>query len=467
MIQPATWLENDELETPEEQTSGRLSFLKFLLRYPIFILAFGPPIFRAPSANAGVDTAQAHFDIWNIIQVGWISVIALRAILRLAFAQSILIPKQIQFILKLAFFLGLLFLISVLYSPGRIISAEFSILNFFTLICVAEFIADVYQNPPNWMQCLFHLRTISLLLLAVLLLLLPIEPSYAMSFAPGVGIRLLGGTIAPTTVICPVIAIISAYSFMYFLEPRIRSALFFMIGLAGTLATQTRGSEIALFVVLAILSIGWAKRSKRSAYIVISGLMAFILMAGGVVGAVGGERILSAFNRGQDAEGIANASGRTFIWEYAIEYCMAHPQGMGYVSGFRTYFTHSFDLSYGGMDVTKLGNCHNSFMQVLADAGWLALALYLLMMAKIVLLGWRFAKKNAVAVSEPDRAASHAIRCALLLLVFCFVCGMEASDFVTPLRTVYYFQYIIIAIILGASESLLIASRPRYTSLAR
>src|ERR1035437_4551858 len=152
MQQSARWIDSNDYEVPGAQHPRRLSFLKFLMRYPIFLLAFGPPIFRSRGALVGVDTSQAHFDFWSIFQVGWISLIALRAILRLAAARSILIPKQIRSILKLAFFLGLLLLASVAYSPGRIVSAEFTILYFLILICVVEFIVDAYRNPPDWMQ---------------------------------------------------------------------------------------------------------------------------------------------------------------------------------------------------------------------------------------------------------------------------------------------------------------------------
>ena len=173
MNQPVRWIRNEEPEGHSANHSARLSFLKFLMRYPIFLLAFGPPIFRSFNTYAGFDTSQSHFDIWSIFQVGWLALIALRAIRRLTSARSILIPRQIRSILKYSFFLGLLYVVSIEYSPGRIISAEFSLLYFLTFICVVEFLVDVYQDPPNWMQCLLHLRLISLLLYAVVIVTPP------------------------------------------------------------------------------------------------------------------------------------------------------------------------------------------------------------------------------------------------------------------------------------------------------
>ncbi len=464
MNQPARWVDSNECEPSAVQPSRRLSFLKFMLRYPIFFLAFGPPIFRAHSAQVGVDTSQAHFDFWAALKVAWLFVIVLRAILRLTSARSILIPSQIRSILRLLFFLGLLYLLSVAYSPGRIVSAEFSILYFLTMICVAEFIVDVYRYPPDWVQCLFHLRFIAFLALAVILLALAYNPALVFTVIPGAGIRLLGGEVGNTALLAAVIALISAYSFLHSLESKGRSTIFFLIGLAGTIVTQARGWEIALIFSLAILGFQWAKTSRYAAHIFISGLMAFILLAGAAAGVIGSERIWRTFNRGQDIAGIETASGRTEIWKFVFSYCMTHPQGMGYQAGFRYYYERSHTLD-AGLIVTHLGNSHNSFVQVLADAGWLALALYLLLNARIVALGLRFAKKHGAVTLASEDGTRHAIRCSLLLLIYCFMAGMDGADFDVPLVQTFYFQYIIVAILLGASARMLLASRSRQPAL--
>jgi O-antigen ligase len=463
-MQTVWQIDRSEREIPAAQAPRRLSWLRFFLRYPIFLLAFGPPVFRAGIAASVAN--QAHFDLWSVFQVGWISLIALRAILRLASARSIRIPKQIRSILRIAFFLGLVFLASVAYSPGRIVSLEFSILYFLALICVVEFIVDTYREALDWIQCLFQLRLVALFLFAVVLLTLPFVPSLVMSIVPGEGIRLIGGTVGSTPVLCPIIAIISAYSLLHSLESRVRATVFFLVGLVGTLMTQSRGAEIALFIVFAILSLGWAKKSRRSAYTFIFALAASILLAAAVVGSIGGGRIWEIFNRGQDVAGIATASGRTEVWKFAIQYSITHPLGMGYVAGFRNIFTNHFDLNFEG-DATRLGTTHNTFVQYLVDGGWLGFVLFLIMSVKVVALGWRVMKKRSLVTLASERPTIHAIRCALLLLVFCFAEGMDTSIFNIPLQGAFYYQNIIIAIILGASTSVLIASLSRYTSLAK
>lgn len=455
MKQSAQRIDDNEVELPWVQHPRRLSFLKFLMRYPIFLLAFGPPILR----HQAIDATKGVIDIWSFIQVGLLATITIRAIYRLAFAQSILIPKQIRSIFKLFFWLGALFFASVIYSPSRLISAAYCVLYFLTVICMIEFVVDIYKDPPDWMQCLFDLRFIALLLFAVVLFTFPFAPSIILTHEAG--IRLSGGPVAPVTVICPIIAIISAYSFLHGLESRVRSVFFFLVGLVGTLITQSRGAELALLLCLAILGAGWAKTGKRSAYFFISSLMALILFVGAVVGAIGGGRIWRIVNRGESAEGIASASGREEMWRFVTQYCIAHPQGMGYVAGFRDLFREYFVLD--PQDIPgRIGNAHNTYMQALADAGWLSLAIYLVLLVRIILLGWRFAKVRSPVIAAAHSLPQHALRCALLLLTFCLADGMDSADFCVPLREPFYLQNIIVAIILGISAVLLAASRTRY-----
>lgn len=467
MMQTARWIRNSEADFSAVQPSRRLSFLKFLFRYPIFLLVFGPPIFRPLDAYSGSDTSQSHFDFWSILQVGWICSVATWSILRLAYARSILIPKQVRSILKYAFFLGFLFVLSVTYSPGPAISAEDSILYFLTLSCVVAFIAEVYWNPPDWMDCIFRLRLLSLVLLGLVVSALFIEPALVMQVIPEIGIRLSGGSIGPIGSIGPTIAVISAYCFLHSLESRIRSALTFTAGAVSVLVTQARGVEISLFIVLAILIIGWGKTSKRAAYVLISALMVFALIAGSIVAVVGGDRVWNKFNRNQSTADILTASGRTGVWMFVLRSSMTNPQGMGYIAGIRKTRRPEYGSNLHA-SLYKVGGTDNSYFEVLADAGWLAIAFYLTMIIKTLALGRRLGKKQAQSgTSSVDRATSHALRCAILLFIYCLLEQMEGSDFVTPLRQPFYLQNVIIAVILGASTSMLVALRPQSSALSK
>ncbi|MGD0548646.1 MAG: O-antigen ligase family protein, partial [Terracidiphilus sp.] len=434
MIQPQYRIDNAASDWAGPRRFTRLTYFKLLTRYPIFLLFFGPPIFRS---NQGIDATKGSLDLWSFFQVALLAAVAFRAVLRLAANQAIIIPKQTQSILRLAIFLGVLFLASAAYSPSHLVSAAYAILYLMTMICVLEFVVDIYRNPPDWMQCLLILRLSSLFLFGLVLLTLLVSPTSVMNVIPGVGIRLSGGAVAPVTVICPLMAIISAFAFLYSLESKALSVFLFLAGLAGTLVTQSRGSELALFFSLAIVVFVWAKTSKRSTYLFIAGLISAILLSAVLAGTVGGERIWNKFNRGEDAASIASASGRTEIWSFVFDYCGKHPQGMGYVAGFRVLFRQHFSLG-SGIIVEKIGAAHNAFVDVLAGAGWLALAIYLIMLAKVVAFGWRFAKRRAIATPASDLISRQAIQCAMILLLFCFAEGMDDSEFSLPLRSAFY-----------------------------
>lgn len=431
------------------------SLLKFFVRYPIFLLAFGPPIFR----THGIDATQGKIDFWSVLQVGWLFLIAVRAIRRLLSARLILIPKQIQSILRLAFILGLLYLASAIYSPSPAISAAYSVLYLLTMICVLEFIVDTYQNSLSWVECLFQLRRVSLLLLILVALTILFHTSGSYEVLPGEGVRSIGSSVASLSLVSPIICIVSAYSFQYLLEPRGRAFFLFLVGLGAELFSQSRFSEGALLLCLLLTFLPWVwSASRRRAYARIAGFVTFATLACAAVGVIGRERIWTIFNKGQSSEAIQSFSGRTEMWAFVFKYCLAHPQGMGYVAGFRIVFRQYFSLN-SGTSLSQLGTAHNTYVDVLAGAGWLALGIYLIMLAKIVTLAWRFAKKQDRIYSTVDQSSIHGIRCSFLLLAFCLFYGMGATEFSAPMRGSFGILYTIIAIILGALANTIAASR--------
>ncbi len=308
----------------------------------------------------------------------------------------------------------------------------------------------------------FQLRRIAVVLMIIVVLCLPIRPEYVLTSVSSAGLRLMGGSVGQMPVLCPIVVIISAYTFLHSLEPRGRAFLLFLVGLAGVAITQTRGAEIAVLIVLTILGIEWAKGSQRRTNILAFGLISMALVAGVGLVVIGGERVLNTVNRGQDITTTLTASGRTVYWEDLILYCVDHPQGMGYIAGIRHAKLGLYAADLHAV-LNGVGGADNSYMQVLSDAGWISLALYLVMLAKIFALGWRFATGKDLSVQFVRKSVTdHALRCALILFVFCLIEQMENSEFVIPLRQPFYIQNIIIAIILGISISLIKVSRPRY-----
>jgi len=349
-------------------------------------------------------------------------------------------------------------MLSTVYTTDRITTVAYSICYFLTLICMVEFIVRVCWNPPNWMQCLYQLRLIAALLMVLVFLTLYFNSGLVLTSDIDAGIRFMGGGVAPMPIICPIIALISVHTFLHHLESRVRSLFFFFAGLAGTLITRSRGSEVALLFALAFVVMYWARLSRRTTYVFISGFILFILLSVVFVGFIGTERIWDIFNRGEGVSGVESANGRTYIWSFVLHYCVSHPWGMGYVAGFRTIFRNYYALGLP-IVVSSIGNAHNAFIQVLADAGWPALTVYLIMIARIIVVGWRATKVSSAHIPEYGCAPGHVMACALALLFFCLACGITGADFVVPMRASYYFQNIIIAIILGAYARALISAR--------
>ncbi len=439
---------------PGQFPSRRLPWTRFFLRYPIFFFAFGPPLFRALDKYAGVDTSKVHYDIWTILQLGLVGAISLRALLRLSKARSIRLIAPVRSEIKYAIFLGLLFAISIAWSPGRAVSSAFTFIYFLNLICIAEFLVDSYRRPPDWMQCLFAMRLVSLLLMLLVAIAMVVAPSLVVAFDNG--IRLLGGSVASMHLICPFIAIISAYAYLYSLESRWSSVSWFFVGLIGTALTRSRGPEIALFIILSILGLIWAQRNLRSAYFFATAALLSSLLVAFIFATGNSGQLWQSFNRGEDAEHIMTLSGRTDAWIEVISYCLKHPEGLGYISGLRaSHFTA------GSTDPVqnRMGGTDNSYFQTLADGGWLGLALYLLILIKPLLLGWRQVRNRWGKGQNLETAWRHAISCSMLLLAFCMIDAMDVSEFALPMQQSFYFQWIALAILMGAISTITLARR--------
>jgi O-antigen ligase len=225
--------------------------------------------------------------------------------------------------------------------------------------------------------------------------------------------------------------------------------------------------EISTAVIVAVIVLKWARMSKKAAYIVVAGAMGCALVGGAVVSVTGVERLWAIFNRGQDLSGLETASGRTGVWRDQIIYCISHPQGMGYIAGVRAFHRRDFATNLHAA-LTNIGGTDNSYMEVLTDAGWLALALYVFVLAKTFSLGWRFAKRPYRShFLDSGRVLHHPLRCALFLFSFCLAEGMESSMYTIPMFECFYVQNILIAMILGASATMLVASRPAPDAIAR
>jgi hypothetical protein len=327
----------------------------------------------------------------------------------------------------------------------------FAFLYFLNLICVLEFLIDVYRNPPDWMQFVFGLRFICLALFGLLLLVLPFKPQLAI-ITTGYGIRLLGGGICSVYIVCPVIAIISACSFLHSLESKILSAFFFLASTIALIASQWRGAEISLILVLIVLGIEWARTGKHLVIKISMIAVTAVLLTGLVLAMFGSHRVWVAVSHNQIGGDLLGGSGRVVQWKALLQYSVDHPLGMGYVA------RPERPVKGGPWEQYKVEGIDNGYLEVLGVAGWLALAVYAMILVKTVALGWSCANKRSFLSVPNNAVTSVSLQCTMLLFMYCFVEQMENSEFVIPLRQSFYIQYIIIAIILGQSAAMLSAA---------
>ena len=271
------------------------------------------------------------------------------------------------------------------------------------------------------------------------------------------GIRLLGGGICAVNSICPVIAIISAYSFLHSLESKISSAFFFLASTIGLVASQWRGAEVSLLLVLMVLGVGWARTRKHFAITVVPVAVASVLIAGLVVAAFGPHRVWVRFSHNQELGEFLGGSGRVEQWTALLSYCVRNPQGMGYVAGIRDAYIGQFARG-GPWDQSHFAFIDNGYLEVLGDAGWLAFAVYATILIMTAACGWRALKSRSSASVPQIDVNSDSLRCTMLLFMYFLLQQMENSDYAIPLRQSFYLQYIVIAFILGQSAVMLRAS---------
>lgn len=429
------------------RTGRNRSTLRFLLRYPIFLLALGPPVLR--TAGVGTDTSQAHADLWSVLQVTWIGAVAANAIYRIR--SSMFIPPQVQGIIRTALLLGVLFAVSILYSPGRTVSAEFALLYFMTWVVVVQFVSDTYTNTQDWIEALRALRRVCVSSYLLIIAVFIISPSMVFTTENGQAFRLTGGAVGSTVILGPVIAFISLYFLLHKLDKSPKNLALVIFGVFGTLASASRGAIFAMLVVMAMISFLWATDSATRRLKLTTSILVLLATSALATLVVGSEKIVTAFHRGQSTAEIAQGSGRSYLWQLAFSLVSESPQGLGYVAGFRHAMANRFDIYFNG-DISKLGTAHNTFLQYLLDAGWLGLLCFLLLTLQLALLVHRFIRK--ASVRKAASAAYHALCCGTAIELYCLINGIESSAYNIPLQQLFYLQHIAYALILGGGPAL-------------
>jgi O-antigen ligase len=218
--------------------------------------------------------------------------------------------------------------------------------------------------------------------LIMIWVMVPIAPSLAYVSEDGTvgSIARLGGIAIHPSMIALEATVAFLYSFLLLKgSRRVIGCLFSLLSLA---LTYTRSTEIVLLLVFWLyLTFLSPKRSFRWL-----GVGTVILAI--FVGIVFRNKVVSYMLRGQRAAAASSATGRTVIWDVAIQAWAEHPiLGYGYMSGPKNAIRDNWRLAHW-----LPPHAHNEFLQALLSGGVVSGGLIIWLYAYITWKGFRRAR---------------------------------------------------------------------------
>ena len=195
-----------------------------------------------------------------------------------------------------------------------------------------------------------------------------------------------------------------------------------MYVVAGPLSAMTivslfsRGGLLALIagtLVFVLLQRWW----RAAAAFVIVALCASFLRSYLPTGYV---RRVSTLTSYQQVMADRSAEGRLHFWLVAVEMAAARPLGVGL--GNFEYAYDGFDFSNGFYGHNR--SVHNSYLQVLTEAGFIGMAMYVFVMIWMLRILFRIRRRARDAALPSDmRELSHTLATALIASVAAFLIG--------------------------------------------
>lgn len=154
------------------------------------------------------------------------------------------------------------------------------------------------------------------------------------------------------------------------------------IATATLVTAQSRTAYVGLAVALLVSLVARAvlRTSRRD----LLRLALVLTIAGGALAAH--ETVLELLTRSQDLEGLATLSGRTSIWEVALDAIQAHPLA----GGGHAVYSRGLFVDYPGVFRNDLVNIHNAPLEAMLGAG--VLGALPLVLAYLSLPAWGIAR---------------------------------------------------------------------------
>lgn len=417
-----------------------------LVRLPLLWIYLGPPVLRDPTGRDAMASLEGSQDPWNLLRVGWylfFGAIAVAALWRRRGAiRGVLRSAHLPFVCT-AVWLGAA-VISSAVSPAPRFTFANSLMLVVAAIAALDLAVKIRTRRLSVEAALKALFWINAAVLGLLLALIVVGPGLVMRFTEA-GPRLVGGTVANSSVVAIVAMLLGLY-----LAPRVpsrRPVYWLICGLACAALILVRSRWTFAAATIGLLGMWWGTfrhvgGRQRLALMALScwgcALLVGVLVSDSYRGGRAVEDTLQFVVR--DQRTLVTASGRTAIVPAVVRGAWKRPLGLGYAAGPRALLMSSaFELQREGVVASRIGNAHNMYVEVLGGAGLAAFAGYLL------LLLW-------TCVGIFSRLSPEVRAPVLTLQLVLLLGGLVSSAGALPFNQASALQMVLSGVVLGASR---------------
>ncbi|MEQ1438044.1 O-antigen ligase family protein [Fontimonas sp. SYSU GA230001] len=413
----------------------------------MLLIASGPPMLRDERRGA-LASLQGQIDAWILWQLAVYALAGGLALLYLAGPLRRGVHRRNGPLLALSGFLCLLFATSSLWSPSIVATLSMSLLLGLAMLVTAQFASTGARLDHGALDLLGALRLLAGVLMGLVMLAYLTDQRGIVQWVP-TGIRVRGGRLGVQQTLGPTVFVISLYFLAFGLRNRATELFWIAFSLAAVWMARTR----AAYVTVAIGALGvwvlWIRthpeRRRLMQKLLLTSIVASILLA--LVAAFSG-LLQATWYRGGSADSVTTLSHRTTVWSWTFREIAERPWGFGYSTGFRNMFLNidavtSDAYRYEGLLVERIGEAHNSHLEVLVAAGWTGFAIYLGILGIVVHRGVRVLRMRGISAE-----LRHGARVAMILLAMFMVDGMTTSSYALPTRQPFGILLFVIGLVL-------------------
>lgn len=394
---------------------------------PIVLLYFGPPVFRFETRPASA-SLEGAVDIWNLFRVGWWAAVGLLAVYSLIRRRRVAIQviRDHPVTVVSASLLILCMLLSTAFAPSALFTAANAAMMAILTVAALDLAVRIRAGSATAGTLLQGLLGTAFVLATIIVAMLPVFPEAVSNGMSGDEIRVEGGWIADTTLLGLTVLVCGAF-LVSGVRRGVRGLAYLAVPASFGLLLLSRSRTVYLAAGIAMLAWGivWLgkvewRRAVRAIGIVSLAIAMALGSSAGLL-ALGESKAFDEIGTYlvRDASTLSTMSGRTTIYSVLLNQVPEHLLGSGYSAGPRAQLLASArELLAGNVIASRIGNAHNAYLELLAGAGLMALATFMVLVASSALTLVRSKEPGALPL--------------LALLVGGAVIGMTGSDIVLP-----------------------------------